>query len=74
MNEKITVVAVDGPAASGKSTVSRLAAKALGFNYVDTGAMYRSVTWKAIEENVNVDDNNAVIAMMQRIKIGGQRV
>jgi cytidylate kinase len=46
-----------------------LAAKAFGFNYVDTGAMYRSVTWKAIEEGVNVDDNAAVIAMMQRVKI-----
>jgi cytidylate kinase len=68
MNDKVTVVAVDGPAASGKSTVSRLAAKALGFNYVDTGAMYRSVTWKAIEENVDVDDTIAVIAMMHRIK------
>ncbi|HUJ08414.1 MAG TPA: (d)CMP kinase [Verrucomicrobiae bacterium] len=69
MSEKITVVAVDGPAASGKSTVSRLAAKAFGFNYVDTGAMYRSVTWKAIEEGVDVDDNIAVIAMLHRIKI-----
>jgi len=46
-----------------------LAAKAFGFNYVDTGAMYRAVTWKAIEEGVNVDDNAAVIAMMQRIKV-----
>jgi CMP/dCMP kinase len=69
VKEKITVVAVDGPAASGKSTVSRLAAKAFGFNYVDTGAMYRAVTWKAIEEGVDVDDNIAVIAMMHRIKI-----
>jgi cytidylate kinase len=69
MNDKITVVAVDGPAASGKSTVSRSAAKMLGFNYVDTGAMYRSITWKAIEEGVDVDDTIAVIAMMHRIKI-----
>lgn len=66
---KVTVVAVDGPAASGKSTVSRSAAKMLGFNYVDTGAMYRSITWKALEEGVDVDDTIAVIAMMHRIKI-----
>src|SRR5664280_807025 len=69
MSTKVTVVAVDGPAASGKSTVSRSAAKMLDFNYVDTGAMYRSITWKAIEENVDVDDTHAVMAMMHRIKI-----
>ncbi|HVM60122.1 MAG TPA: (d)CMP kinase [Verrucomicrobiae bacterium] len=69
MSDKIIVVAVDGPAASGKSTVSRLVAKTLGFNYVDTGAMYRSVTWKAIEEDIDADDTISVIAMMHRIKI-----
>ena len=66
---KIIVVAVDGPAASGKSTVSRSAARMLGFNYVDTGAMYRSITWKALEEGIDVEDTIAVIAMMHRIKI-----
>ena len=45
----MVVVAVDGPAASGKSTVSRAVARKLGFNYVDSGAMYRMVTWKALE-------------------------
>ena len=74
MSEKITVVAVDGPAASGKSTVSRAAAKILGFHYVDTGAMYRSVTWKALEDGVDVDDTPAVIALMQRIQIGFELV
>jgi cytidylate kinase len=69
VNEKVTVVAVDGPAASGKSTVSRSAAKMLGFNYVDSGAMYRAVTWKALEMGVDVNDNIAVIGMMHTIKI-----
>jgi cytidylate kinase len=69
MNEKVIVVAVDGPAASGKSTVSRSAAKMLGFNYVDSGAMYRAVTWKALEMGVDVNDNIAVIGMMHTIKI-----
>ncbi|HUI07619.1 MAG TPA: (d)CMP kinase [Verrucomicrobiae bacterium] len=69
MSENVTVVAVDGPAASGKSTVSRAAAKILGFNYVDTGAMYRSITWKALEDKVDVDDTIAVIALMHRIQI-----
>jgi cytidylate kinase len=69
MKENVTVVAVDGPAASGKSTVSRAVARMLGFNYVDTGAMYRSITWKALEEGIDVDDTIAVIAMMHRIRI-----
>ena len=69
MNEPVTVVAVDGPAASGKSTVSRSAAKMLGFNYVDSGAMYRAVTWKALEMGIDVEDPIAVIGMMHTIKI-----
>jgi cytidylate kinase len=69
MNEQAIVVAVDGPAASGKSTVSRALAKMLGYNYVDTGAMYRAITWKALEEGIDVDDTISVIAMMHRIKI-----
>ena len=69
MNEPVTVVAVDGPSASGKSTVSRSAAKMLGFNYVDSGAMYRAVTWKALEVGIDVNDTMAVIAMMHTIEI-----
>jgi len=72
--EKVMVVAVDSPAASGKSTVSRSAAKMLGFNYVDTGAMYRSITWKAIEEGLDVEDTIAVVAMMHRIQISFELV
>ena len=70
MNEPVTVIAVDGPSASGKSTVSRSVAKRLGFLHVDTGAMYRAVTWKAIEGGVNVEDNIAVIGMLHTAKIG----
>ncbi len=69
MNEPVTVVAVDGPSASGKSTVSRSAAKMLGFNYVDTGSMYRAVTWKALEMGIDVEDAIAVIGMMHTIKL-----
>jgi cytidylate kinase len=69
VNEPVTVVAVDGPSASGKSTVSRSAAKMLGFNYVDSGAMYRAVTWKALEMGIDVEDTIAVIGMMHTIKI-----
>ena len=68
-NKKVTVIAVDGPAASGKSTVSLCTAKMLGFNYVDSGAMYRAVTWKALELGIDVEDTIAVIGMMHTIKI-----
>ncbi len=69
MSDQVTVVAVDGPSASGKSTVSRAVARMLGFNYVDSGAMYRAVTWKALELGIDVEDTAAVIGMMHRIKI-----
>jgi cytidylate kinase len=69
MNESVTVIAIDGPSASGKSTVSRAVAKRLGYVHVDTGAMYRAVTWKAIESGVNVEDAIAVIGMLHTVKI-----
>lgn len=47
-----TIVSIDGPAGSGKSTIARIVASKLGFTYVDTGAMYRAITWKALEEGV----------------------
>jgi cytidylate kinase len=62
-------VAVDGPSASGKSTISRMVAQRLGFNYVDSGAMYRAVTWKAIEEGIDVTDTEQVIALLHRVKV-----
>ncbi|MBK8097834.1 MAG: (d)CMP kinase [Planctomycetes bacterium] len=47
---RLRVVAIDGPSGAGKSTVARLVAKALGFSFLDTGAMYRAVTWHFLEE------------------------
>ena len=49
----ITVVAVDGPAGSGKSSVSRGAARDLGFDYLDTGAAYRALAWRCLEEGID---------------------
>lgn len=54
------VIAIDGPAASGKSTVARLVADALGFVYVDTGAMYRAFAWAALEEGIDPTSRAAV--------------
>jgi len=51
-----SVIAIDGPAGSGKSTTAKLVAKKLGFLYLDTGAMYRAITLKALENGVDVND------------------
>ncbi|MBL9150911.1 MAG: (d)CMP kinase [Verrucomicrobiales bacterium] len=58
------VVAIDGPAASGKSTVARLVAGRLGFLYVNSGAMYRAFTWLALERGIDCRDRAAVVAML----------
>jgi cytidylate kinase len=58
----MTVVAVDGPVGSGKSTVARRVAGRLGFVYLDTGAMYRAVGLLASEAGVSLDDEDAVVA------------
>jgi len=60
------VVAVDGPAGSGKSSVSRAAARALGFDYQDSGAAYRAVAWHALERGVNTEDPDAVLASLEQ--------
>ncbi len=69
MNNDLVVIAIDGPSASGKSTVARESARVLGFNYVDSGALYRGVTWKCLREGVNVEDAAAVIEMVHRIQL-----
>ena len=54
------VIAIDGPAGAGKSTVARRLAKRLGFRYLDTGAMYRALTWLALERGIDLDDEDAL--------------
>lgn len=54
------VVTIDGPAGAGKSTVARRAAERLGYAFLDTGAMYRAATWRALEHNAPLDDPEAL--------------
>ncbi len=69
MNNQVTIVAVDGPSASGKSTVSRKAAQALDFIYVDSGAVYRGVTWKCVKDGIDVKDSQAVTNLLIRMNM-----
>jgi len=62
------VIAIDGTSASGKSTNAKLVAKALGFVYVDTGAMYRTLAWYCLKKRVDVNDEKAVANACRRWK------
>ncbi|MCS5677929.1 MAG: (d)CMP kinase, partial [Acidimicrobiales bacterium] len=61
------VIAIDGPAGSGKSTVSRAVADRLGLEYLDTGAMYRGVAFAALERGIDPGDTNAVAELARLI-------
>lgn len=63
------VIAVDGPAGSGKSSVCRATADLLGLSYLDTGAMYRAMTWAMLDRGVDVDDAGAVEAAADAVEI-----
>jgi cytidylate kinase len=65
---KSNVIAIDGTSASGKSTNAKLVAKALGYVYVDTGAMYRTLAWHCLQKNVEVHDAKAVATLCRRWK------
>ncbi len=58
------VVAIDGPAGSGKSSVSRAAARVLGFDYLDTGAAYRALAWSCVAQGVELVDAEQIVAML----------
>lgn len=62
-------IAIDGPAGAGKSTVARLVANKLGFIYVDTGAMYRAVTYKALQHGFTLDQVDQIIGMTNDLDI-----
>ena len=76
------VIAIDGPAGSGKSTVARAVADALGWSFLDTGAMYRAVTWEALASGVDVANETAMadlaehvtLATLPRVTVNGRDV
>jgi len=68
-DEHSIVVAIDGVAASGKSTTARLVAESLGFNYLDTGAMYRAAALASKKSNADPKDENSVVSAVERSKL-----
>jgi cytidylate kinase len=60
MKKNGLVIAIDGPAAVGKSTMGKLIARELGFLYIDTGAIYRAITWKVLKNNINIKDEDMI--------------
>ncbi|MGB3286512.1 (d)CMP kinase [Mycolicibacter algericus] len=66
---RLAVVAIDGPAGTGKSTVARGLAKVLGSRYIDTGAMYRAVTLAALRAGVALDDAGGIAAVARNIEV-----
>jgi cytidylate kinase len=63
------VIAIDGPAGSGKSTVARAVAALLGWSFLDTGAMYRAVTCEALHRGIDIDDRAAVAALAEEVTL-----
>ena len=75
MTGRMNIVAIDGPGGSGKSTVAKRLAERLGFLYIDTGAMYRALTLKAIKKKVNLRDSQALSRLLinSKIRLSGRR-
>jgi cytidylate kinase len=63
------IIAIDGPAGAGKSTIAKIVASNLGFLYIDTGAMYRALTLKVIEQNIDFRDKTSVIGLANNTNI-----
>jgi CMP/dCMP kinase len=68
MTNKISI-AIDGPAAAGKSTVAKIVAEKFSYIYIDTGAMYRAITYKAQMADINLDDESLLFQLLQNTKI-----
>jgi cytidylate kinase len=63
MNPPVPVIAIDGPTASGKGTIAERVARALGFHYLDSGALYRLVAWRAMQRSVDAADEAALVRL-----------
>ncbi|OQA91626.1 MAG: Cytidylate kinase [Elusimicrobia bacterium ADurb.Bin231] len=67
--KKKYIIAIDGPAGAGKSSIAKMVAKKLGFVYIDTGAMYRAVTWKVLNSGIGFNNKNKISEMTKKTSI-----
>ncbi|WP_270392529.1 (d)CMP kinase [Bacillus paranthracis] len=72
MDKRISI-AIDGPAAAGKSTVAKVVAKKLSYVYIDTGAMYRTITYAALEQKVDIENEEQLMKVVKNVKIEFQQ-
>ncbi len=69
MNTHKIAIAIDGPAGAGKVAISKVVANELGYLYIDTGAMYRGVTWAVLDSQIDVNDQEAVEALLPSLNL-----
>ena len=69
MEDRKISIAIDGPAAAGKSTVAKIIAQKLSYIYIDTGAMYRALTWKALQNQVDIENEEELNAILEKTTI-----
>ena len=69
MSTKKIAIAIDGPAGAGKSSISKVVANELGYLYIDTGAMYRGVTWAVLDSHVDVNNQKEVEALLPSLNL-----
>ncbi len=74
MKKNNLLIAIDGPSASGKSTLGKLVAKELGYLYIDTGAIYRAITWKALKNNLDLKDERLMQKLVSETQLSIKKV
>ena len=74
MKKNGLIITIDGPAAVGKSTLAKLIARELGFLYIDTGAIYRAITWKVLKNNININDEDMISDLLSVTCVTIERV
>ena len=69
MSEATQIIAIDGPAGAGKSSIAKRVAREMGFAFLDTGAMYRAATWRAVNQGIDLDDADALAASTEAMQL-----